>query len=360
MKIKLNLILGIISIIFLAACDGKPDKTYAADKEPAKIVESYPVMTLAPCEIELQSVYPAILKGLEDIEIKSKLEGYIEAVCVDEGARVKKGQTLFKINSPSSVKELKAAKAAYDTSLLDLERMKPLAEKGIISDVRIKAYKNTFTSAKAALEQAEANMEWVTVKSPVDGVVGSIDYRLGSLVNNSDVLTSVANVTGLIAYFSMNEKEMYEFLGEQKGETIAEKIKNMPDVRFLMPDGSEYKKSGRIDTISGVVDQTSGTVSIRAFFPNESKLLFSGTSGKVVIPEHMSAVLVIPQEATFKQQDKTVVYKVQGDSVVQKIISVKLTPDGKNYVVMNGLATGDKIVVDGIMSLSNGQKIKIQ
>jgi membrane fusion protein, multidrug efflux system len=360
MKLKLNLILGIILIIVFTSCKGKQDEAGIPGKGPMGIIESYPVMTLTTQEVELQSVYPAVLKGLADIEIKSKLVGYIEAVYVDEGARVIKRQRMFKINSPSSIKDLKEARARYDTALLDLERMRPLAEKKIISDVRIKSYEHSFSSAKAALEQAEASMEWVTLSSPVDGVVGSINYRLGSLVKDADIITTVANVTGMIAYFSMNEKEMYEFLKELQGETMEEKIKNIPDVRFIMPDGSLYEKSGRIDTISGLVDQVSGTVSIRALFPNESKLLFSGTSGKVVIPQRVRDALVIPQKATFEQQDKTIVYRLQAEAVNQTVINVTSTPDGKNYVVRNGLTVGDKIVLDGHMNLSNGQKIKIQ
>jgi membrane fusion protein (multidrug efflux system) len=360
MKFILNLIVGMILIVAFTSCKGKPDEARALAKGPMGIIQSYPVMTLSTQEIELQSIYPAVLKGLEDIEIKSKLIGYIEAVYVDEGARVIKGQRMFKINSPSSVKDLKEARARYDNALLDLERMRPLAEKKIISAVRIKSYEHSFTSAKAALEQAEASMEWVTLSSPVDGVVGTINYRLGSLVKDADTITTVANVTGMIAYFSMNEKEMYEFLKELQGETMEEKIKNIPDVRFLMPDGSEYENSGRIDTISGLVDQVSGTVSIRAVFPNENKLLFSGTSGKIIIPKRVRDALIIPQKATFEQQDKTIVYRLQGDSVNQTVINVTSTPDGKNYVVRNGLAAGDKIVLDGHMNLSNGQKIKIQ
>jgi membrane fusion protein, multidrug efflux system len=323
-------------------------------------IRSYPIVTLSPQDIELSSVFPSIIKGQEDVDIKPRIDGFIEAVYVDEGSVVKKGQALFKINSPTSIQILENAQANYNNTKTDVERMRPLAEKGIISKVRITNYENTFASAQAALEQAKAMLSWTTVTSPVEGVVGTINYRLGSLVNNANVLTAVANTTNVVAYFSMNEKDLYEFLRSWAGKTQAEKIKNMPPVKLLLSDGSEYDDKGRIETISGVVDPISGAVNFRALFPNKQGLLRSGTSGKVFIPRILKNVLVIPQKATFSQQDKILTYKVQGDSVVQKAIIVKPTIDGKSYAVLDGLVAGDKVVTDGIISLRNGKKIKVQ
>jgi len=164
----------------------------------------------------------------------------------------------------------------------------------------------------------------------------------------------------VVAYFSMNEKDLYVFMRSWAGKTQAEKIKNMPPVKLLLSDGSEYEEKGRIETISGVVDPTSGAVNFRAFFPNKQGILRSGTSGKVLIPQILKNVLVIPQKATYSMQDKILIYKVQGDSVVQKAITVKPTIDGKSYAVLEGLAAGDKVVTDGIISLRNGKKINVQ
>jgi membrane fusion protein (multidrug efflux system) len=341
--------------MFLSACKSKQAEPNAAGQ-----VKSYPVATLSPQDVELQSVFPAVLKGKEDIDIKPRIDGFIDAVYVDEGSVVKKGQSLFKINSPSSVQSLENTQANYNTAKLDIERMRPLAEKGIISKVRLTAYENTFASAKAALEQAKATAGWTTVTSPVEGVVGAIPYRQGSLVNNASVLTTVANTSSIIAYFSMNEKELYGFLRNWEGKTQTEKIKNMPSVKLMLSDGTEYEEKGRIQTISGVVDATSGAVNFRASFSNKLGLLRSGSSGKIIIPRVLKNVLVIPQKATFNQQDKIMAYKVQGDSVVQKVIKVKPTPDAKNYAVVEGLSIGDKIVTDGIATLKNGRKIKVQ
>jgi len=349
------IILGVTSLIVLSSCKSKMSMPGASDE-----VKSYPVMTVATQDVELQSVYPAVIKGQEDIDIKPRIDGFIESVLVDEGAVVKKGQPLFKINSPVSVQAIENAQANYNTAKLDLDRMRPLAEKGIISNVKISAYENTFASAKAALEQAKATVSWTTVTSPVDGVVGAISYRQGSLVNNTNVLTTVANTTNVIAYFSMNEKDLYQFLRTWEGKTQAEKIKNMPAVQLLLSDGSVFEEKGRIQTISGVVDATSGSVNFRAEFPNKQGLLRSGTSGKVLIPRTLKSILLIPQNATFSQQDKILVYKVQGDSVVQNVITVEATTDSKSYAVLSGLTPGDKIVTDGIITLKNGKKIKVQ
>jgi membrane fusion protein, multidrug efflux system len=327
--------------------------------EKANVILSYPVTTLTEQEVVLLSTYPAIIKGQEDVEIKPRIDGFIEAVNVDEGTIVKKGQILFKINSPSAIQSLENAKAIFNTAKLDVERMRPLAEKGIISNVQLKTYENTFASAQATLNQAQSTLSWTNVTSPVDGVVGTMAYRLGSLVNSSNILTTVANTTNVYANFSLNEKELLEFLRSWKGGSQAEKIKNMPDVKLLLADGSEYEVPGRIETISGVMNAATGSINLRAKFSNKEGLLLSGTSGKIVIPKTLKNVFLIPQKATFSQQDKVLAYKVQGDSVVQKIITVASTPDGINYAVTSGLANGDKIVIDGISTLKNGKEIKI-
>jgi len=350
---KLVLGIGLLLQVAFISCNKKAPDSSVADQ-----IKAYPVVAVSASDAELQAVYPAVLKGEQDIDIKARVEGYIDGIYVDEGAVVKKGQPLFKINSPASVQMIENAKANYNTAKLDVERIRPLAEKGIISEVKVATYENALVSAKAALDQAKATLNWATVTSPVSGVVGTLSYRQGSLVTNTTVLTTVSNISNVVAYFSVNEKELLGLLKEFKGNTQAEKIKNMAAVKLLLSDGSEYDETGRIETISGVVDATSGTVNFRATFPNKHGLLRSGSSAKVIIPSEHKGAIVIPQKATFAQQDKILVYKFQGDSVIQKVVSVKTTPDGQGYVVTEGLSVGDKIVVDGIATLTNGQKIK--
>jgi len=346
---------SVVLLVLLTSCGKKK-----AGGNPADQIKAYSVEAVSSQDVELTSTYPAVLKGQEDIDIKPRVDGFIEKVFVDEGAIVHKGQPLFKINSPASVQNVQNARAVYNTAKLDVDRIRPLADKGIYSKVKLTTYENALASAKANLDEAKAMAGWTTVTSPVNGIVGTINYRQGSLVNNTTVLTSVANTTNIIAYFSINEKDLLTLLKDMAGNTQAQKIKNMPRVKLLLSDGSEYEETGKIETISGVVDATSGSVSFRASFPNKHGLLRSGSSGKIVIPQPMHDAVVIPQKATFSQQDKVLVFKVAGDSAVQKTITVKATPDGQNYVVTDGLVSGEKIVTDGIATLKSGQKIKVK
>jgi membrane fusion protein, multidrug efflux system len=340
-------------ILCLASCKNKQADTHAGGE-----VKAYRMLTLTTQDVELQSSYPAVLKGLEDVEIKPRVDGYIESILVDEGAVVRKGQVLFKINSPAAVQQIESAEASYNTAKLDVERIRPLAEKGIVSEVKLKASENVLASAKAAYNQAKATLNWASVTSPVDGVVGTINLRKGSLATNSTILTTVSNNSKVVAYFSVNEKDLLSLLQEYEGNTQAEKLKNMPDLRLILADGSEYAEKGRIETISGVVDATSGSVSFRAVFPNKQGMLRSGSSARVLIPQMEEGAIVIPQQVTFMQQDKVLAYCFQGDSVQQRVLKVKSSSDGQSFVVTEGLKVGEKIVVEGVSTLTNGRKIK--
>lgn len=357
-----------LTVILLASCGSN---NQGSSETPTK---EYPVLVMSYQDANLQSIYPATVKGQEDIEIKPRVDGYIEAVYVDEGSVVKAGQMLFKINSPSSEQALTSAKASVssakaqvNTAKVDVERIRPLAEKGIVSEVQLLTYENTYQSALATLEQAnatlknaQATMSWATVISPVDGVVGSIPFRKGSLVNSSNTLTSIANTGNVYAYFSLNERKLMEFLEGVEGDTQSEKIKNMPPVTLILSDGSEYNEKGRIETITGTVDITTGSANLRAEFVNKTGKLRSGTSGKITIPKVLNNVFVIPQKATFSQQDKVLVYKLEGDTVKQQIVSVQTMPNGQDYAITEGLSVGDKIVSDGLATLRDGLKISVK
>lgn len=364
-----RLSVGTLVTLLLVSCgNGKNE----APKQEAAV---YPTAVVSEQNTTLESVYPAIIKGQEDIEIRPRVDGFIDAIYVDEGSFVKKGQALFKINSPQSEQALlsaqasvTSAQAAVNTAKLNVDRIRPLAEKGIVSKVQLETTENAHQSAIAVLAQAQAMMSqaraalgWTNVTSPVDGIVGSITFRQGSLVDKNYVLTTVANTSNVYVFFSLNEKDLMDFLQRAPGNTQAEKIKNMPEVSLILADGTTYSEKGKIETISGLVNTTTGSVNFRAEFPNSQGLLRSGTSGKVSIPRHLENVFVVPQKATFAQQDKVLIYKVQGDSVVQTPISVLPIPGGKDYAVVGGsLSSGDRIVVDDVITLRNGKKIKVQ
>lgn len=361
----LQIVCGATALMLLAAsCGNKKESTV---QKPT----IYPILTVSGQNVELQSVYPTTIKGQEDIEIRPRIDGFIDAIYVDEGSVVRKGQALFKINSPQAEQSLTGAQAALrsaqaqvNTAKTNVERIRPLAEQDIVSMVQLTTAEDSYQTALAGLAQVEASLKnaratmgWTNVTSPVDGLVGEIPFRVGSLVNSSNVLTTVANTGSVYANFSLNEKDLSAFLNTLEGKTQAEKIKNAPDVTLTLADGTIYEHKGRIETITGSINVTTGSANFRAEFPNKEGGLRSGTSGNIIIPRYMDNVIMVPQKATFAQQNKTVVYQLQGDSVVQKIIEVLPTPDGKAYVVTNGLVQGDKIVSDGIVTLSHGKKI---
>lgn len=366
---QLGFLAGALALALLISC-GKKNET--VQEAPAM---EYPVMVVTAQDANMQSVYPVTIKGKEDIEIRPRIDGYIQEIFVDEGAVVHAGQALFKIDSPSSEQSLTSAQASVNsaqaqvnTARVNVERFRPLAEKGIVSNVQLQTYENAYASAVATLEQAkatlknaEATMSWTRVTSPVEGVVGTIPFRKGSLVDKNNTLTTVANTSNVYAYFSLNEKKLMEFLAGVEGKTQSEKIKNMPEVSLLLADGSEYAEKGHIETITGTVDVTTGSASFRAEFPNKQGILRSGASGNIRIPQVIENVFIIPQKATFKQQDKVLVYKLGDDNVTdQQIVSVIGMPNGQDYAVTAGLSAGDKIVSDGVATLRHGTKIAIK
>lgn len=367
MKLR-EFFLGAVALIVMVSCGGK--QTGAPTEAPP---QKYPTIVVSKQDAVLESVYPATIKGREDIEIRPHVDGFIKAIYVDEGSVVKKGQELFLIDSPQSDQAVTTAQAAVvsaeaqlKTAALNVERMRPLAEKEIVSPVQLKTVENTYETAKAALDQAKASLTnalatkaWTRVTSPVDGVVGTITYRIGSLVSSAYVLTTVANTNSVFAYFSMNEKALMMLLNSLEGNTQAEKIKNMSKVTLTLADGSVYPEKGTVETITGVINVNTGSANIRAEFPNKQGMLRSGASGKIAIPETLNGVFVIPQKATFAQQDKILVYKVQADTTVQSVISAIGMPDGKSYAVTGGLNEGDRIISDNIATVRNNMKIKV-
>lgn len=364
-----KIILGTSTLMLVVSSCGKQ-----TDATPSISSHTYPTIVVDLQNAELEAVYPATIKGQEDIEIRPRIDGFIDAIYIDEGSAVKKGQPLFKINSPQAEQILTSAEAGMtsaqaqvNTAKVNVNRIRPLAEKGIVSHVQLETAEDAYqsalaglTQAEAALKNARATMSWTHVTSPVDGFVGSIPSRQGSLVSSANILTTIANTKNVFAYFSLNEKQLSVFLDNLEGDTQAEKIKNTPPVTLILADGTVYPEPGRIETITGSVNITTGSANFRVSFPNTNGLLRSGTSGKITLPKRMNNVAIIPQKATFSQQDKTILFQVQGDSVIQKTVSVVSTPDGKNYAITAGLQSGDRIVTDGIATLYHGKKISYQ
>ena len=335
--------------------------------------QEYPVVAVKTSTTELEASYPATIKGQQDIEIRPKISGFITKLCVDEGSTVHKGQALFlidRVQYEAAVKSadaaVKTAEANVKTQRLTVKNKKDLHAKQYISDSDLEMAENQLASMEAALAQAKANLmsardnlAFTTVTSPSDGVVGDIPYRVGSLVSSASAepLTTVSAIGEMYVYFSMTEKQLLAMTRESG--SIEEALAKMPAVYLQLADGSRYNQSGRIETVSGVINQQTGSVSMRATFPNPGRLLRSGGTGSILIPTKAENTILVPQSATYEIQDKKFVYVVGQDS---KIKSTEITTlslnDGINYVVTSGLKAGDRIVVEGVSSLKDNMTIK--
>ena len=338
--------------------------------EPNK---KFAVTTLQPSNVELKSSYPATIRGKQDIEIRPQVAGFITKLCVDEGATVKKGQQLFIIDQvqyEAAVKQaeagVKVAQASVATAELTAKNKRELFKKQIISDFELQSTENQLASQKAALAQAEAqlvnakkNLSFTVVTSPSNGIVGSIPFRVGSLVSGSSAtpLTTVSEFSEMYAYFSLTEKELLNLIRKDNGQKDI--TENFPVVELKLADASLYDQTGKVETISGVIDPSTGSVTLRASFPNRNKLLRSGGTGSVLIPYKMDNVITVPQKATYEVQDKKFVYVLQPDNTIKNTeIQIFNVNNGKDYVVTSGLKAGDKIVVENVSTLKDGQEIE--
>jgi len=364
-----------MSIGMLLASCGNNDEAKKAAAAAAAGPQAYPVFTVNTQNTTLDSDYPATIEGIQNIDIRPKVDGFIEKIFVDEGAVVKKGQLLFTINAPQYEQQVRTAKAAISSAEADVNaaqlmvnKTKPLVDKDIISKYDLDAAQLTLQSRKAALAQAKAelvnakvNLGYTSITSPVDGVVGSIPFRNGSLVSSSSAqpLTTVSNTSKVYAYFSLNEKQLLDFASTYKGKTLAEQMKNIPPVSLVLADGSIYAQNGKIESINGQINTNTGSASLRATFPNPVFLLKNGASASVRIPQHVENAILIPQKSTIDLQGKKFVY-ILGDSakVVNTQIEVMELAKGNFYVVTKGLKTGDKVILEGFQSLKDGTKIK--
>lgn len=352
-------------VLTLCACGGNQTQMPEASND-------FAVVTVQPTEANLNTSYPATIKGIQDTEIRPKIAGHITKVLVDEGDFVRAGQPLFlidRVQYEAAVKSAKAsikvAQANIATQKLTVNNKRQLLEKQIISQYdydiaanQLKSYEAQLAQAKATLVEAENNLRYCTITSPSTGVVGTIPYRVGSLVSSSqaDALTTVSNISKVYVYFSMTEKQMLAMTKGSGG--VTEALKNMPTVTLQTADGSTYGEQGKITAVSGVIDPNTGAVQMRATFDNSGNILRSGGTGAILIPTHAKDAILVPQKATYDIQDKKFVYVLGADNTVSsREIEVLPQNDGTNYVITSGLKSGERIVIDGVNQLKNGQKI---
>lgn len=359
----------LISLVGCAALMG------ACKQAPAMQMESeYAVLKVSPSDKVLSTGYSATIRGRQDIEIYPQVSGFLTKLCVEEGQAVRRGQVLFIIDQVSykaaletAIANVEVAKASLATAQLTYDSKKELFAKKVVSQFDLKTAENTWLTAKAQLAQAKAqevsarnNLSYTEVKSPADGVVGTLPYRVGALVSSSlpQPLTTVSDNSDMYVYFSVTENQLLALTRQYGSKTDA--LKNMPEVELQLNDKSVYEEKGKIETISGVVDRSTGTASLRAVFPNKKGLLYSGTSGNVILPVNRKGSLVIPQAATFEIQDKVYIYKVVDGKAQSSPVSVTRVNGGQEYIVDSGLKEGDVIVAEGVGLLREGTPIKVK
>ncbi len=360
-----GLFLAGAAVTVLSSCGGQQQQVQQAPQ--------IATMTVAYGTSNLDSSYPATIKGRTDIAIRPQVTGFITKVHVDEGQRVHKGQVLFTLDQvqyEAAVESAKAAvnvaKAAVSTAQLTADNKKMLFEKNIISEYEWQMAENTLAQAKAQLAQAESglinaqkNLAYTVVTAPCDGVIGSIPNREGSLASPSGAaLTTVSDNSEVYAYFSLNEKDILS-LTDNGAKTLDKAISEMPDVKLILADGTVYGENGKVATISGVIDNTTGAANVRALFRNTNGMLRSGSTGTVLIPHQADSVILIPQKATFEIQDRRYVYVVNdSNKTVSTHVEVLDLSDGQNFVVKSGLNAGERIAVEGVgVSLRDGMFI---
>ena len=357
MKMKKMMTLAAIAAT-LVSCGGGGGRPQFGDNE-------YPVVAVGTSSADMQSTYPATIKGVQDVEIRPKVQGFITQINVKEGQTVGAGQVLFVLDNETATQQVRQAQAAVNTAQqqcntakLTYENAQKLHEAKVVGDYELQTAQNNYEVAQAQLAQSQASLasakeqlSYSYVKSPASGVVGTLPYKKGALVNNANVLTTVSNISSMEVYFSVTEKAAMQL--QVAG------LQTLPSVKLQLADGSIYGHEGKVTKMSGVIDQATGSVQLIALFQNPEKLLKSGGAGTIIIPRLANDVIIIPQSCVSEVQNKKFIYLVGSDNKV-KYSEIKVDPqnDGMNYIVTEGLKTGDKYVTNGITKLTDGMEIK--
>ncbi|MHA4895969.1 efflux RND transporter periplasmic adaptor subunit [Pedobacter sp. PWIIR3] len=340
----------------------------------APVIQSLPVISIAKSSETTFIEYPASIEGAVDLEIRPQVSGALEKIFVNEGALVQKGQPLFKINElpfrealNNAKASLQSAKAAVTNAQLEVEKLTPLVANKVVSEFQLKSAKAAAEVAQANVEQAKAgvataniNLGYTLIKAPVNGYVGRLPKKQGSLVSAADAapLTLLSDAHEVHVYFSLGEDDFISFNERYTGKSISDRMKNIPDVSLVLADQTVYAQQGKIDMVDGQFDKQTGSISLRATFPNRQGLLRSGNTGKIRMGVEHTNALSVPQSATIEMQDKIFVFTLADSNKVKKVPITILAKSGTNYLVKDGIKIGDQIVLSGIDRLQEGQVIK--
>ncbi|MTH15970.1 efflux RND transporter periplasmic adaptor subunit [Flavobacterium sp. LC2016-01] len=368
MKMKNVIITSFILALVLSSC---ADKNQAPTAPPPPVL---PVLAITSANTTTDAEYPAAIQGTVDVEIRPQVSGNLDRIFVDEGSYVSKGQTLFKINERpyreqlnNALASLHAAEAALINANLEVDKLTPLVQNKVVSDYQLKTAKASQKIAAANIEQAKAmvgsakiNLGYTNVTAPVSGYIGRLPKKQGSLVSASDVeaLTTLSDVHEVFAYFSLGETDFINFKAQYAGNSLGDKIKKLPPVTLILADNNAYPQTGKIDMVDGQFDKTTGAITIRATFPNANGTLRSGNTGKIRLGLNHDDAILVPQAATVEMQDKVFVFSVGKDNKVTKTPITIVGKSGTNYLIKEGVKTGDQIVLSGIDKLQDGQAIQ--
>ncbi|QXP56786.1 efflux RND transporter periplasmic adaptor subunit [Cellulophaga sp. HaHa_2_95] len=356
---KLLTILALTLLLVVSSCGDNGGQKAAAPEGPAP---SFPVVTMQTKTVTGYQEYPANIEGIVNSDVRAKVSGYIQKVLVDEGQKVRKGQVLFKLETQSLSQDAGAAKARINVAQVEVNKLIPLVEKNIISPVQLETAKANLAQAQANYSSVSASVGYATIKSPVDGYVGSINFREGALISPGDSkpLTTVSEISQVYAFFSFNEAQYIDLLQRSEGTTKAERIKNSPDLSLVLANGKIYSETGRIQTSTGQINENTGTIKIRAAFDNPNEILTNGNSGKIRFPIEYKDAIVLPQSSTFEQQKDIVAFIIDKDNKAKSTILKIQGTVGNLYVVESGLKAGDKLIVSGVGKIRDGMAITPQ
>ena len=340
---------------------------------PKETQSSFETMIVKKSDIELPYKFSARMKGQNDVTVTPQVSGQLMKICVTEGQQVKKGQTLFVIDSRNAQLELEAAQANLQAALaqensakLEYESNKNLFEKKIVSSYMLNNSENSYKQAQASVAQARAavnrarvNLGFCTITASVSGIIGEIPVRIGDQVSPMTQLTILSGNTTMYAEFSVTEAIVENIVQEgMKPNDVEKYIANLPPATFVMKNGTEYPHKGRVVSLTGVVNSETGSLTSKVSFPNPEGHLYSGIQGTIVMPFAETGVIVVPQFAVVRLQDKAQVYKVKADSTATAVeVTTEDTGNGKDFIVTSGLKEGDKIVTTGANNVTEGQKV---
>lgn len=353
MKTIASILVSAGTLLFIS-CGGKNQQQAAAPQAP-----SLQVTTLKKQDISIYNSYSTNIEGVQNVEVWPKVSGFVQKIYVEEGQQVKKGQQLFKLETQTLSQDAEAAKAAVNVAQVEVNKLAPLVEKNIVSEVQLETAKAQLEQAKSNYSSIAANIGYSNITSPVNGYIGAIPYKVGALVSSTmaQPLTVVSDISGIRAYFSMTEKELLEMKSGMIDNGSMATAENTPEVELVMINGETFPEKGKIAMVNNIINPTTGSVTLRADFDNPKMLLSSGSTGTIKIPSTFKDTFVIPQFATIDRQGTKMVYVLNQDNTVVSVPLKIVAQTDKEFIVDEGLEEGSTIVTEGVSKLKDGQAI---